>query len=84
MSSYYGEEVQIPYPQNAQKNGKRPEGRSFHHGRLVQKLRNAAMQTPNVTVVETTAKELIINGWTKQILGVECTTKGERDYVSPL
>lgn len=79
---YYGEEVKIPYPANAgnAKFDKRPEGRSFHHGRFVQKLRAAAMRTPNVTVVETKAEKLVKNGYTAQILGVECTTKGEKDY----
>lgn len=82
---YYGEEVRIPYPENADgtESGKKtPEGRSFHHGRFIQKLRVAAMRTPNVTVVESTVTDTIKNGWTGQILGVECTTKGQKDYVS--
>ncbi|KAK3076744.1 hypothetical protein LTS18_012183, partial [Coniosporium uncinatum] len=78
---YYGTEVNIPYPGNAGRPGTaRPEGRSFHHGRFVQKLRTAAMRTPNVTVVETNATDLVKNGWTGQILGVECMTKGQKDY----
>jgi squalene monooxygenase len=76
---FYGTGVEIPYPMDA--SMKRPEGRAFHHGRFIQKLRAAAMRTPNVTVVETTVNELVKNGWTGQILGVECTTKGEKDYV---
>ena len=79
---YYKEEVEIPYPADKDcPSGKRPEGRSFHHGRFVQRLREAAMRQPNVTVIESTASELIRNGWTGQVLGVECTTKGEKDYV---
>jgi squalene monooxygenase len=78
---YHGEEVEIRYPMIAGKeDGKRPEGRSFHHGRFVQKLRTAAIQSANVTVVETTATELIKNGYTGQVLGVECKTRGEKDY----
>ncbi|KAJ9639394.1 Squalene epoxidase [Coniosporium tulheliwenetii] len=80
---YYGEEVRIPYPENAdgvESEKRRPEGRSFHHGRFIQKLRAAAVRTPNVTVVESTVTDTIKNGWTGQILGVECTTKGEKDY----
>lgn len=90
---YYNEEVRIPYPDVAgQTNGdgvadgeksrkrKRPEGRSFHHGRFVQKLREKAMMCPNVTVVETTATDLVKSGYTGQILGVQCSTKGEQDY----
>ncbi|KAF2235837.1 ERG1 squalene epoxidase [Viridothelium virens] len=92
---YYGTEVQIPYPKEAsrvnhidgveQVEGKgkaceRPEGRSFHHGRFVQKLRAAAMTASNVTVVETTVTELIKCGHTGQILGVKSSTKGDEDY----
>lgn len=45
---YYGDQVEIPYPENAvwkeNDNGKakKPEGRSFHHGRFVRQLRAAA------------------------------------------
>lgn len=90
---YYGEEVTISYPENAvkdtqetserdEKTGKRkrPEGRSFHHGRLISKLRQKAMQCPNVTVVETTATELVRSGYSGQVLGVESTTNGQNDY----
>lgn len=84
---YYGTGVGIPYPKEVQegsgeKGGKRPQGKGFHHGRFIQKLREAAMKEPNVTVVETEAKDLVRNGWTGQVLGVECSTKGEKDYVS--
>ena len=94
---YYGAEVEIPYPKEAarinhvdgveevQEKGDeregRPEGRSFHHGRFVQKLRAAAMTAPNVTVVESTVTGLVKCGYTGQVLGVESTTKGEEDYV---
>ena len=79
---YYGEDVEIPYPANASHiNGKRPEGRSFHHGRFIQKLREKAIQHSNVTVVESTATELVKSGWTGQVLGVESITQGARDYV---
>ncbi|KAI9659543.1 MAG: Squalene epoxidase [Bathelium mastoideum] len=93
---YHGTEVAIPYPQEAgkvntangaedvnwknQEGSKRPEGRSFHHGRFVQKLRAAAMAAPNVMVVESTATGLVKCGYTGVILGVECTTRGEPDY----
>ncbi|KAF2836867.1 squalene epoxidase [Patellaria atrata CBS 101060] len=76
--SYYGEPVHIPYPQNA--DGTRPEGRSFHHGQFVQKLRVAAMRCLNVTVVETTAVDLIKDNYVGQVLGVECSTGGKKDY----
>ena len=66
---FYGpKSVPIPYPQEQSdgrwgkgiegKSGK-VEGRSFHHGRFVQKLRNAAIAQPNVTILESTVRELI-------------------------
>ena len=77
---YYGQGVQIPYPPNAVKKGKRPEGRSFHHGRFIRRLREVAMREPNITVVETTVTNTVTNSWTGQILGVESLTHGEMDY----
>lgn len=82
---YYGEEVAIPYPAEAAggatgSKGTRPEGRSFHHGRFIRRLREAAMRQANVTVVETTVTDVAKNGWTGQILGVESSTKGAKDY----
>ncbi|KAK4984219.1 Squalene epoxidase [Elasticomyces elasticus] len=90
---YYGQEVRIPYPESQdgapkkrkrgdmeKSGGGRPEGRSFHHGRFIRRLREQAMTNANVTVVETTASELVRCGHTGQVLGVECNTKGEKDY----
>lgn len=78
--SYHNSPVHIPYPVNVAKDGKRPEGRSFHHGRFVQKLRMAATQEKNVMVVETKATELIRNQYTGQVLGVKCITQEKPDY----
>jgi squalene monooxygenase len=85
---YHGDEVTIPYPENAastakaqsEKKSARPEGRSFHHGRFIQKLRERAMRCANVSVVETTATDLVRCGHTGQVLGVECSTGGNKDY----
>ena len=60
-------------------NQARPEGRSFHHGRFIQKLREMAMREPNVTIVESTVTGTVKNGWTGQVVGVECMTGGEPD-----
>lgn len=38
------------------------------------------MMCPNVTVFETAATDLVRNGYTGQILGVEATTNKEKDY----
>jgi squalene monooxygenase len=79
---YHRDTVNIPYPENVNgvKEKGRPEGRSFHHGRFIQKLRAAATKTPNVTVVETEATELVKDEWTGQILGVQSKTAGQKDY----
>ncbi|KAI9804444.1 MAG: hypothetical protein M1825_001343 [Sarcosagium campestre] len=78
---YYGHGVEIRYPETPDAaERKRPEGRSFHHGRFIQRLRHAAMANPNVTVVETKVTELINGGETGQILGVRSQTDGKPDY----
>ena len=79
---YHFEPVHIPYPQKLKSaEGERPVGRSFHHGRFIQKLRGAAIDCPNVTVIESTATSLVKDEWTGQVLGVEAKTRGEKDYV---
>ena len=85
---YYEEKVHIPYPSNAVDQTILPpseplkaEGRSFHHGRFVSKLRAAALSHPNVTVFETEVTSVINADHTVQILGVESLTrKTEKDY----
>ncbi|KAK3114945.1 Squalene epoxidase [Teratosphaeriaceae sp. CCFEE 6253] len=58
---------------------RRPEGRSFHHGRFIRRLREKAMENANVTVVEAAATELVRCSYTDQILGVEAMVKGQPD-----
>ncbi|KAI9737774.1 MAG: Squalene epoxidase [Cirrosporium novae-zelandiae] len=78
---YYGQEADIPYTdQSLPKDAPKPEAKGFHHGRFIMKLREAAMKEKNVLVVETTATDLVKDDHTNQILGVQCTTKGENDY----
>ncbi|KAG9926665.1 squalene epoxidase, partial [Aureobasidium melanogenum] len=86
---YHGDEVAIPYPENAastttnsneKQKKSRPEGRSFHHGRFIQKLRERALKCANVTVIEATATDLVRSGYTGQVLGVECSTRDRKDY----
>ncbi|OCH87032.1 SE-domain-containing protein [Obba rivulosa] len=63
-----GKPVHIPYPGAA-------EGRSFHHGRFVQRLREAALAAKGVEVVEATATELIECPLTGRVLGVRAVRK---------
>ncbi|EWC46027.1 hypothetical protein DRE_04820 [Drechslerella stenobrocha 248] len=75
---YHNKPVQIPYAR--EENGKRPEGRCFHHGRFIQRLRAAAKAAPNVTIVEATvSKDLIRNAG--HVVGVRCTPRGTKDEI---
>ncbi|KAI5282323.1 Squalene epoxidase, partial [Ascosphaera aggregata] len=76
---YNGDAVPIPYPQDEQGQSAY-EGRSFHHGPFIMKLREAAIKTPNVTVVETTVTQLVKSTNGPEILGVLSTTDGKADY----
>jgi squalene monooxygenase len=87
---YYGTGVEIPYPENAgdtgvngdkrrATKGRRPEGRSFHHGRFIRRLREVAMREENISVVESTVTDVVKCSYTGQILGVQCLTNGEKD-----
>lgn len=80
---YFGKEVMISYPMDefeAQKdkmkrgNGKRPEGWSFHHGRFINKLREACAAEPNITIFETTVRETIKMQDSDTVLGVTSET----------
>ena len=93
---FYNELIQIPYPtpkpilrprrpsQPAPKDeiSVKPQGRSFHHGRFVAKLRAAAMRHPNVTVFETEAQAPITTDASSQVLGVSTFTRktNQPDY----
>ena len=64
-----------------EKAPRRPEGRSFHHGRFIQQLRAAAMCEENISFIETTVTGTIKNGWTGQVHGVEAETRNGRKDV---
>ncbi|KAF2675464.1 squalene monooxygenase [Microthyrium microscopicum] len=77
---YHQNPVHIPYPPYmVSESGEAPEGRSFHHGRLIANLREAAHNTANVTVIESTVTSLVNDEYTGQILGVQCKTAGAKD-----
>jgi squalene monooxygenase len=58
---------------------RRPEGRSFHHGKFVMKLRDAAKREEGIQVVQTTVKSLIKCEKSEQVIGVVCSTKGAHE-----
>ncbi|SNX82039.1 related to squalene monooxygenase [Melanopsichium pennsylvanicum] len=80
---FYGSRsVPIPYPNEksedvgkgvVSKSGK-VEGRSFHHGKFVQSLRNKALYQSNVTPYEATVRDLIKDRDGK-VVGVSATWK---------
>ena len=63
-----GKSVHIPYPGEHQ-------GRSFHHGRFVMNLRQAARQAKGVDVIEATVSELLENSDSNRVIGVRATRK---------
>ncbi|PHH66760.1 hypothetical protein CDD81_5892 [Ophiocordyceps australis] len=86
---FQGQECPIPYPPvdhgghvphkwggaGDGSSGKRPEGRSFHHGRFIGRLRKACMAHANITVVETEVVKLVRGQHANHVLGVESRTK---------
>ena len=77
---YYGQAVNVPYPANSVRTGKKPQGMSFHHGRFIQRLRETASREPNITIVETKVTGLVRKEHTREVLGVECLTKEKSDF----
>lgn len=83
---YHGKPAVINYPtidENGEvthqwsgqgKEGKRPTGRGFHHGKFIMQLRRACMGHKNITVVETEVMNTVRGEMSDQILGVETRT----------
>lgn len=78
---YFDETVEIPYISNNNPTDKpSPEGRSFHHGRFIRRLREACLCEPNIKVVETTVTSTIKSPVTNRILGVETMGQTEKPH----
>ncbi|KAK1759461.1 squalene epoxidase-domain-containing protein [Echria macrotheca] len=81
---FHGEQVVFPYPRVDEETGqvrhneddeKRPEGRSFHHGRFVMQLRRACGGHPNITVFETDVVSTVRGEHDRDlVLGVQTRT----------
>ncbi|ORX46338.1 SE-domain-containing protein [Hesseltinella vesiculosa] len=87
-----GEPVEIPYPDNPS-TGTPAVGKSFHHGRFINKLRIEAKKSTNVTVKEATVssliKENVMEGDVlvkERVIGVNAQVKGgaEDKFFAPL
>ncbi|KAJ4485590.1 squalene epoxidase [Lentinula aciculospora] len=64
--------VHIPYPGGH-------KGRSFHHGKFIMNLRNAATKAKGVDVIEATVNDLIESESSQRIIGVTATKKKAAD-----
>jgi squalene monooxygenase len=65
-----GKSVHIPYPGTF-------EGRSFHHGVFIMKLREAAARAKGVEMIEATVTDLAHGDSSRRINGVTLSRKGE-------
>ncbi|KAK7058664.1 Squalene epoxidase [Paramarasmius palmivorus] len=65
-----GNSVEIPYPS-------RHEGRGFHHGKFIMKLREAARRAKGVEVEEVTVTELIESEQSQKVIGVYGSKKSD-------
>lgn len=54
--------------------GKRPQGRGFHHGRFIMQMRRACQAHANISVFETEVVSTVRGQVSDQILGVETRT----------
>ncbi|CDO54503.1 hypothetical protein DV113_003523 [Geotrichum candidum] len=66
---YHGNPINLPYTIDPV-TGKREEGRSFHHGRFVMKLREKMLATPGVTVLEAIVTDINRDEDSGRITGV--------------
>jgi len=53
------------------------EGRSFHHGRFVMKLREAVQCEGRITLLEATVVEILRKPETGAVIGVKCSRRGQ-------
>lgn len=63
-----GQSVHIPYPDGH-------EGRGFHHGKFIMKLREAAQRAQGVDVIEATVTDLLEEESSQRVIGVRATRK---------
>ncbi|KAK3369079.1 squalene epoxidase-domain-containing protein [Lasiosphaeria ovina] len=56
------------------KSSRRPEGRSFHHGRFISQLRKACRGHPNISMFETEVTATVRGKDSNAVLGVETRT----------
>ncbi|KAK9469285.1 squalene epoxidase-domain-containing protein [Lipomyces arxii] len=72
---YKQSKVVLPYAADSENPEKSMEGRSFHHGRFISKLREAAKSSSNITILEATVNEIITDRETGKVCAVRCSNK---------
>ncbi|KAG4302697.1 hypothetical protein PCK1_001052 [Pneumocystis canis] len=65
------EQLRLPYEREGLDRG----GRSFHHGRFIQRLRDQAQKEPYVRLIEATVIDTVENSATGHVLGVATRSK---------
>ncbi|KAL1926909.1 hypothetical protein VTP01DRAFT_5239 [Rhizomucor pusillus] len=77
--------VDIPYPVEKEAD-KQAVGKCFHHGRFIQRLREAASSTKNVTVKEATVMRLMKEEDEDRVIGVIAKSREEPEekFYAPL
>ena len=55
-------------------------GRSFHHGRLVSKMRDAIKRDLTVALLEAAAHEILRDTATERVIGAKCSVNGTNTY----
>ncbi|KAJ4292343.1 Squalene epoxidase [Kalmusia sp. IMI 367209] len=84
LSQYYRKKKSSPYHRRSsgtEDHYTRPEGRSFHHGRFLSRLRELAQSETRVTTIETTATTIVTDKQTGRVIGVDCIKKGKYSKV---
>jgi squalene monooxygenase len=71
-----GEQVTFMYPRIPNSNSVRFEGRSFHHGRFIARLREVALSEPRLTVIEGTVTNIVFDEGETQVTGVKFSKNG--------
>ncbi|KAI8086717.1 squalene epoxidase-domain-containing protein [Halteromyces radiatus] len=84
-----GQYTHVPYPiqSNTDDLKKKIQGKSFHHGRFIQNLRQQAKNTINVTFKQMTVDSLIREDGLEQVIGVRAQEKGkdiQEEFYAPL
>lgn len=66
---YHKSGIELPYTINPE-TGKKEEGRSFHHGKFIMKLRKIMQEQKGITVLEATVTDILKDEKQDKVIGV--------------